>query len=95
MIDALLHEVNESRVRAPDATVRSKQALATVRRKFSTILAFSMFSLNLFTPYSSILLVNPQPKREMNCASVLCNVFLFDENKSASVANVEGWVSSP
>ena len=46
-----------------------------------------MFTLNLFTPYSSILLVNPQPKREMNCASVLCSVFLFDKNTLANATN--------
>ena len=47
--------------------------------------------MNLLTPYSSILLVNPQPIREMNCASVLCRVFLFDENQSANVARFDGW----
>lgn len=91
MIDALLHEAHESRVRAPGATIGTKQTLATVRRKAFDLLTFSMFTLNLFTPYSSILLVNPQPKREMNCASVLCSVFLDDENKLASAANLRGW----
>ena len=47
--------------------------------------------MNLLAPYSSILLVNPQPKREMNCASVLCRVFLFNENKLANVARFVGW----
>jgi hypothetical protein len=84
MIDALLHEVHESRAKAPGATVGRKRVSATVCRRFSTVLPFSMFALNLFALYSSILLVNPQPKREMNCASVLCSVFLFDENELAS-----------
>lgn len=82
MIGALLHEAHESRGRALGATI-DESDVSDHLSKVSTIPTFSRFTLNLFTPYSSILLVNPQPKREMNCASVLCRVFLFDENKLA------------